>query len=321
MKEILEKIRQMVDCKLDELPIELFGDVVFNKYSNSFSEFQQCLTNVLGPYDITFLQNCLDRSTYPSEELCPTDLDPKHAESCHVLYKNVIDAKGDWVKAKERTKWNVSDADLSTFVRSYRCLNARNNSVESCKASSNLQKRCENSKIVALKMIRLTMEAAERLLAEVHDIKIIHYLRDPRGILSSRRNLRPRAPVEQLFEETDRLCAEMYNDIVLREQLEKRFPGRVYRLSYEDLADHPREVTESLHHLLGVKTGEGVRLWLERTLKSNRTSLDPFTPIRANSSKTAHAWEKELPLHIIDYIDLACRHVYRKAGYKSFRRV
>ena len=51
-----------------------------------------------------------------------------------------------------------------------------------------LYQACLSSKVSVAKILRLSMERAEVLLKEDPKIKIVHLVRDPRGILNSRAN-------------------------------------------------------------------------------------------------------------------------------------
>ena len=76
-----------------------------------------------------------------------------------------------------------------------------------------LNRTCSSANVNVVKTVRLSMKQAEALLQEDPEVKVIHLVRDPRGVLRSRQVTR----VGLSYHETaEQLCAKVVQDIKVR---------------------------------------------------------------------------------------------------------
>lgn len=109
--------------------------------------------------------------------------------------------------------------------------------------------KCRKSTVVAVKVIRLNMQLVEELLNEDLDLRVIHLVRDPRGMLQSWRKM---ASVRQRSNEAMQTnaniaCNRILDDCHIRHRLEKTFPGRITLLRYEDLVTDTNRILSSVY--------------------------------------------------------------------------
>ena len=98
------------------------------------------------------------------------------------------------------------------------------------------EKSCRNSKAIVTKTIRIPLRNIVELLPEDPNIKIISYVRDPRGIIASRASINENLGI---INDSIELCEHMKDDLAIEETLASAFPNRTIRVRYEDLALDP----------------------------------------------------------------------------------
>lgn len=176
---------------------------------------------------------------------------------------------------------------------------------------------CQNSKIVAAKVIRMRMENIAYLLKLDPSIKIVHYFRDPRGTLLSRSG-GVRKKVHYMTDSAKSLCSQMMQDIYVRKQLEKIYPHNFYVLKYEDLAKEPHDYTKRLYKYFNLKVPDMVNNWIWNNTHSggkSKETKDFLGTSRINSTATAYAWKEKLPPLVISNISQTCHNFLLEMRY------
>lgn len=100
-----------------------------------------------------------------------------------------------------------------------------------------LQDSCQRSKFRTIKTIRIPMMHVETLLQRYPNLKVIHLVRDPRAQVNSIDLLAKTTKYNKGF--ARQKCTAMNKDFYFSEQYRSRYPGRIMRLYYEDLASNP----------------------------------------------------------------------------------
>lgn len=145
------------------------------------------------------------------------------------------------------------------------------------------------------------------------DIYVFHVLRDPRGIVASRR--KDHRLTTDVGEEARLLCHKMLEDIRAREELSLKHNGTFLQVKYEELADDPVRVSHLIYAHIKEQLPSEVARWLRDNTHSARDG-GPFSESRRNSSATARAWEKSLNDEDKLKITYPCRELLEKAGYQ-----
>lgn len=99
------------------------------------------------------------------------------------------------------------------------------------------------------------------LLSRDPDLKVIHLVRDPRGILLSRKNLDLLLNGSQ-SDKTDKsklraaqakqLCLDMGQNLAAFDTIRRKFPGAALQIRYEDLVQQLENVSRSLYRHTGL---------------------------------------------------------------------
>ncbi|XP_033751826.1 carbohydrate sulfotransferase 1-like [Pecten maximus] len=182
-----------------------------------------------------------------------------------------------------------------------------------------LNTKCLQSKHIVIKTIRIRMKSLGNILEKIPSLKVIHLMRDPRGTFRSQK------VVGQLSKQNYRteiygLCNQIYKDILERESLHEKYPGRIRTVFYEDVANNPIVYSKSLYYYLGMNFTSDV----EKTIfgftlagKSGSKKCGILCTQMANSSQEASNWRDEISMELVKIVDNACSDLYNKIGYKS----
>ncbi|XP_033729014.1 carbohydrate sulfotransferase 4-like [Pecten maximus] len=172
------------------------------------------------------------------------------------------------------------------------------------------QSRCSSRSSIVSKVPRLSVGLASKLLDTFSNLKIIHLVRDPRGIMNSRSKLHWTPVPEGAIS----LCKKMKDDYFDSKKIKEVYHERIFTLSYENITKHPVETLKEIYNLAGYNfdAAEEVRV-AKRT--SSSTSESPSNTYRQNSSKTADAWRKQIPKNVLSETNKACSSLYPLLGY------
>ena len=119
------------------------------------------------------------------------------------------------------------------------------------------------------------------------EIKVVHLVRDPRAVLSSRSAV----GWESETLKAARLCHEMLKDMTLKKNLP---PERYTLVRYEDLADQTEDIVQRLYARLGLSwTEEMRRSVLSHTEASRSEDMKPGGTYRS-ASFSPDSWKQKL---------------------------
>ncbi|XP_069103591.1 carbohydrate sulfotransferase 1-like [Argopecten irradians] len=176
------------------------------------------------------------------------------------------------------------------------------------KCSRVLSKGCKNSEFLVAKIIRIPLSPLEFLMKTIPKLKIIHLLRDPRATLSSQFRA-GRYKVQNMQSAIGRFCNRVYDDMVIRDTLNRKYPGRIMTIEYEDIVRDPLEYTKRLYEFSGME--------FTKHIQTNIVKLTASTQKQSNSSVISSRWRTKLLEGVIKTADEKCQQLYMKYGLKS----
>lgn len=188
-----------------------------------------------------------------------------------------------------------------------------------CFNSDAVSKVCSRAPVHIMKLTRLHMSHVRDFLRSNPDIaasvKILHLVRDPRGIVASRRRVAWCNTSESCVR-PDTMCSEIRADLESYEELKKEFPKSVYRLRYEDLCLNPEVEAMKLFRVLGLNYTEHVSRYLKTHVKAQKHhALDSHSTWR-NTSTAAFEWRTKLSYEDINEIQRCCSDVLLRLDYE-----
>ena len=181
---------------------------------------------------------------------------------------------------------------LSYSMKSFKaCLRSQNN-LRNCLPP--VVDKCLHSTVVAVKVIRLPMKLVEELLNAESHLRVIHLVRDPRGMMQSWKKVSvPKQTDEKMRAGAVIACKRMLKDCFMRRRLETLFPGRLLLVRYEDLVTRTDSVLYDIYsRLLQLPVPTSVRKGMISQMNAN-TNDNIMGTRRRNG--TASASSRKLP--------------------------
>ena len=158
------------------------------------------------------------------------------------------------------------------------------------------------------------MYIVAHILKALPDVKVIYSLRDPRGIINSRRRIKKSI---ELVSSARHLCLRQSQDYTIFHDLERAFPGRIMRITYEDLAAKPLELAETLYDFIGLPLPVPVSDWLNENTKTDDVpSMRNLYSTTRNSMAAATRWRSVLPENVIAQMSRVCERTLSQLGYE-----
>ncbi|XP_070580692.1 carbohydrate sulfotransferase 1-like [Ptychodera flava] len=171
---------------------------------------------------------------------------------------------------------------------------------------------------IAIKTIRLYDLDVLRPIASDPDInlKVIHLVRDPRGIWNSRLNLNKTnydfVRRRTNWDEVTDLCKNMLDNYKLALRAPQWLQGKYFLARYEDIALNPLAMATRVYQFLGIPLPDRVTEWV--TAHTQESRFGRFGTTR-NSSSVVAQWRHQLPIRTVYDIQNKCHAVMNELGY------
>ena len=171
------------------------------------------------------------------------------------------------------------------------------------------EKKCAGYHIRATKVHRLSMQAMDHVIRRNPAVRIIYYIRDPRGIWLSREKRRSPLPIRAL-------CEQMYDDHLLFEKLIEKYPDVLMKIKYEDLASSPIATANTIFSHIGETVPDAVLRYLTSITNSAKSDeKSPHSVRKSNSTATASMWRKKITLSEAEQALQHCSSAIHLLGY------
>ena len=188
---------------------------------------------------------------------------------CRNILSNVCSARFNSNSRKDTKCYtnlhqNATERTLS-FTIYKRCLDSQMELLKPC--VQQLEQHCKSKQIRAVKTVRLRMVHVEELLKRDPDLKVIHVLRDPRAVVRSRgghESFRSLFSASYRLREAGIFCRQMYEDIVLKNELDIKYPNRIIQTEYNTLIKHLTEKSHEVLKFTGTQRSAKVEAWLKK---------------------------------------------------------
>ena len=321
-----EAIRHLLvnlfSCEIRNLPTELLTNR-FMKFSAAMEPYYSCLKPGK-PWEHICNQNsgitqyCAERWTTPDSEeinfrpsiyIAEQNGCFQYLKLAHESFESSVSfhkpPKGDFVVNKDK---------LAVFYEHVKCVWSLQGVVNRCLYQSHLYEQCLQTKIRAVKILRLKMPFIEPLLRNLPAMTVVYYVRDPRAIVNSR--IVDRRSTETWLSDVVNLCGEMQLDLDEVHKLQVKYPDVILMLRYEDLVDRPSEVLHELYGHFSEVPSKDLEQWLYQTMHAEEENGKHGVQ-RTNASKTQHAWRENYPADAIDRVSrhITCQPLLASLGY------
>ncbi|RXM28996.1 Carbohydrate sulfotransferase 1 [Acipenser ruthenus] len=190
---------------------------------------------------------------------------------------------------------------------------------------------------MAIKTVRIPEIKDLKILSEDPrlNLKIVHLVRDPRGILASRMtafmdqfrawkiwNATGRKPHYVDLSQITRTCKDLSDSAETGFSKPTWLKGRYMLVRYEDLAKEPVEKAKEIYKFIGLDMDDKIHTWiLHNTNASNAPEGNyKFTTTR-NSKATAESWRLNLSFDIVQTVQNLCNTTLSQLGYRNVNSV
>ena len=191
-----------------------------------------------------------------------------------------------------------------------------NSTVRPC--VDHMETACQEAKMTGTKVIRVDAEDVAELLRLDPSIKVIHVVRDPRGIMASRYSIH-RWSKTRFSDYSYSLCRTMLNDVKVMDTIGQQLPSSVLRIPYEKAATLPYVTTQEIYDHLGLGSiPSEVTNWLRGSTHAVQNS-GRYGTARTDSAKHAYSWKHDLSDIQKSQINnlTNCAEVINALGYES----
>lgn len=217
---------------------------------------------------------------------------------------------------------SLTDPFLSIFTPEHKkyndCIKQNHNQsriqiVKNCTAL--LNERCRNAKSRTIKTIRISVSMAGILLKWLPNLRIVHLIRDPRGIVNSRfeQHLND---TSELSKSAKDLCNCISSDLAVFSELERCHQDRMMRVIYENLCQNPHIVVLQIYSFLGVRYTENVKKYVQRIFNGPSKKCHYCTD-RGKAISNAYRWMSVIQEQTLEIIDYHCSLLYSQLGYQN----
>ena len=209
---------------------------------------------------------------------------------------------------------------------------------------------------VAIKTIRSKMEDIVGILKQDSDVKVIHLVRDPRGVINSRRLIlltpkeraeykkylrgeldvrpyipsltdcgffqspNPKATLDS--QNINKYCHQLQNNIkvIIKDRILLR--NRYKLVRYEDFAAEPGRITDEIYSFLGSSTPRDVKRWLKLNTNASDAKSDDNSNmgLAKNSLATAIKWRLYFSKEELFQVQAVCADIMKVLGYRLFAK-
>ncbi|XP_071523399.1 uncharacterized protein [Panulirus ornatus] len=172
---------------------------------------------------------------------------------------------------------------------------------------------CLEARLRLVKTIRARASFVRPWIQERPDIKVVHLVRDPRGIISSVK--RGGGLWGHDHRNVEFQCSNIEEDL----QLEALGQNRYLRVRYEDLVDHPHEETRRIFAFMGVDVSQGVLTYLQQhaSLDQPPAKKQGYLNTYRDSNYRHDHWKSRMDIREVEHIQQVCRGVMERLGYTA----
>ncbi len=152
------------------------------------------------------------------------------------------------------------------------------------------------------------------------DVHYFYYTRDPRGISASRVKksyLRAEMNDTRAITEARYLCPRMLRDVVEFQRLERKYPGLVHHVRYEDYVTNPITKSVEVYDHLG---RNATAHWASFVAKNMHAAAKGKYQV-TDAKETATNWMRDIPAADLREMDHMCGEVLDSLGYPRYSSI
>lgn len=258
LDKVFEFLRSLFSCRVDSLPTEtLVHPYIYDFFSKEFfisRNYVQCVKKLRRKID-----KCKKAMPWSHCGGRFGEMPLQRLEECRRL---LTDDDDDF---RRRCQPNSKQFDDYLVCRKH-----LRTSVD-LKCSPMLAATCQSRQLRVIKLVRSSMASMGPLFDAFPNFRVVHLVRDPRAVALSRKNFD--ASARGLYTESDKsnvlvreatlYCNSVVRDAKIRRQLEKRHPGKIYTIIYDDMVRNLKGYSQNVYQFLDANASLPV-MWVKQ---------------------------------------------------------
>ncbi|KAL1462547.1 hypothetical protein WDU94_014375 [Cyamophila willieti] len=166
----------------------------------------------------------------------------------------------------------------------------------------------------SMKIVRVRLKLFQDLLNDPRlNLRVLLLIRDPRGILQSRKH-RVWCPGNPDCTEPSRLCADMVSDYSAAIKFSKKYKNRFKVMRYEDISLDPYSSVSELFSFFGLDLHPNVIDFLDTHTKVN---IGGVSSTYRDSKAAPFHWRNDLSFEEVAQIQSSCKSALKLWGYRT----
>lgn len=205
--------------------------------------------------------------------------------------------------------------DLSLFSHSTRlwdyCKDDKTNDL--CFNADFISRMCKLFPFQSMKLVRLRLRLVDEILNDTDlNVKVILLMRDPRGLMQSRRHRRFCELSSDCWEPS-LVCADMVSDYIAARNIMQRYPDRLLVIRFEDLALKPDITSQQILDFMKVDGRKAFDEFLSSHTNMEVAGVHSTFKVTRN---IPFKWKYTLDYHYVEDLQIACKEAMSLWGYK-----
>jgi hypothetical protein len=303
-KALLHPLQDVLNCSFYNLPIEMMLNPMYEMMGYTrFSSYLKCIKK-WGVKTLREANKCYN-VLYKVCEKNPRIITSGKVYVCYNALEHL-------------RKGGKASAVPAVFARFYTCISNLYQKVQPCLAR--LQQACNSAKLIAAKEVWTDLRLVRSLLRRNKSYKVIHLIRDPRGMLLSRERADKGMINSDHVLET---CTRLATDIDTYQQMAAEFPNDVIQIRYEDMVQQPEVIAMHVYDFVGLRANISkayLNAWLGRISVTTKQRVSGFfNTVRKNMSAEAYDWIRLMQAPHRKFIESIpiCTQIIQQLNYPS----
>ena len=316
IKRLLE---YYMNCEFEKMAHEMVLSQTIAHSGSKWDPYKQCLIEQTNEMLPSIYRHCLQYIPHNCTQIAGTAME----NHCHwYKYQAEISSgyESVWEYMEKPKNLNPSRDRFmkQAFSRYVNCIHspAVTSAVNYC--IPRIKEQCQSSSIIAAKILRVNIWNLDVILDDHPDWKVVHQIRDPRGVLISQRSsgITTTYSKGSIIAESSILCDKMLNDTRSLKLYNRTHQSQYMLVKYEDYADAPVQTAQKIYSHIGSEaTSEVIDAIMELTHASHDSGA--MDQRRKNSSATARKWTTKMTSIEKKWIDKSCSDFYKESGYRE----
>ena len=308
-----------MNCEFEKMPHEMVLSQTIAHSGSKWDPYKHCLIGQTNEMLPSIYRHCLQFIPYNCTQIAGTAMESHcHWYKYQAEISSGYESVWEYMEKPKNLNPSLDRFMKQAFSRYVNCIHSPEvtSAVNYC--IPRIKEQCQSSSIIAAKILRVNIWNLDVILEGHPDWKVVHQIRDPRGVLISQRSsgIMTTYSKGSIIAESSILCDKMLNDTRSLKLYNRTHQSQYMLVKYEDYADAPVQTAQKIYSHIGSEaTSEVIEAIMELTHASHDSGA--MDQRRKNSSATARKWTTKMTSIEKKWIDKSCSDFYKESGYRE----